>query len=46
MDYVELKKLIKNQKNEMTTSERIKAYNSGEEVDYLPFSLLSAEIVY
>lgn len=43
MDYVELKKLIKNQKNEMTTSERMKLYNNGEEVDYLPFSLLSAD---
>ena len=39
MDYAELKKLMKNQKDEMTTLERTKAYNAGQEVDYLPFML-------
>ena len=39
MDYAELKKLMKNQKEEMTSLERTKAYNAGQEVDYLPFML-------
>lgn len=39
MDYTELKKLMSSQKEEMTSMERIKAYNEGKEVDYIPFVL-------
>lgn len=39
MNYAELKELMKNQKEEMTSLERVKAYNEGKEVDYLPFML-------
>lgn len=39
MDYEELKKRMRGQKNEMTAAERIKAYNVGEEVDYQPYTL-------
>ena len=39
MDYAKLKELMKAQKEEMTSLERIKAYNEGKEVDYLPFIL-------
>ena len=39
MDYEELKKRMRGQKNEMTAAERIKAYNAGEEVDYQPYTL-------
>ena len=38
MDYVELKKLMSEQKDEMTAAERMKAYNAGEEVDYIPYT--------
>ena len=34
MDYTELKKLMSEQKVEMTAAERIKAYNEGKEVDH------------
>ena len=39
MDYAELKKLMSKQKDEMTAAERMKAYNAGEEVDYIPYTL-------
>lgn len=32
MDYEQLKKLMSEQKDEMTAAERLKAYNAGEEV--------------
>lgn len=39
MDYTELKKLMSEQKVEMTAAERIKAYNEGKEVDHIPYTL-------
>ena len=39
MTYDELKKLMSEQKEEMTAAERMKAYNAGEEVDYQPYTL-------
>lgn len=39
MDYEQLKKLMSEQKDEMTAAERLKAYNAGEEVDYNPYTL-------
>ena len=39
MEYDELKKLMSTQKDEMTAAERMKAYNAGEEVDYIPYTL-------
>lgn len=39
MDYAELKQLMSKQKDEMTAAERMKAYNAGEEVDYIPYTL-------
>mgnify|MGYP000360313452 FL=1 len=38
MDYAELKQLMSKQKDEMTAAERMKAYNAGEEVDYIPYT--------
>lgn len=43
MDYIELRHLMKEQKEEMTPSERMKAYMAGEEVDVLPYGLLGDE---
>lgn len=39
MEYDELKRLMDGQKDEMTAAERMKAYNAGEEVDYIPYTL-------
>ena len=39
MDYTELKKLMSEQKVEMTAAERIKANNEGKEVDHIPYTL-------
>lgn len=39
MEYEELKLLLKKQRSEMTTTERIKAYNAGQEVDCIPHTL-------
>ena len=39
MTYEELKRLMSEQKEEMTAAERMKAYNAGEEVDYHPQTL-------
>lgn len=39
MEYEELKRLMKEQKVEMTAKERMKAYNAGEEVDHIPYTL-------
>lgn len=39
MDYEQLKKLMRAQKDEMTAAERTRAYNAGEEVDYIPYTL-------
>ena len=39
MEYEELKRLMSEQKEEMTAAERMKAYNAGEEVDYIPYTL-------
>lgn len=39
MNYTELKKLMSEQKVEMTAAERIKAYNEGKEVDHIPYTL-------
>ena len=36
MEYSELKRLMSEQKDEMTAAERMKAYNAREEVDYTP----------
>ncbi len=36
MEYEELKRLMREQKVEMTAEERMKAYNAGEEVDHIP----------
>lgn len=46
MDYAEMRKLMDKQKVEMTESERLKAYNNGEEVDYLPFKLYAPDLVF
>ena len=43
MDYSQLVKLMKEQKVEMTQQERLKAYFSGEEVDFLPYNLLAID---
>lgn len=40
MNYEELKNLMKDQKEEMTPTERMRAYMAGETVDILPYSLL------
>lgn len=40
MEYEELKRCMSKQKEEMTPSERMKAYMAGEEVDFLPYALL------
>lgn len=39
MEYEELKRLMSQQKEEMTAAERVEAYNAGEEVDYQPYTL-------
>ena len=39
MEYEELKRLMREQKVEMTAEERMKAYNAGEEVDHIPYTL-------
>ena len=39
MEYEELKRLMNEQKVEMTAEERMKAYNAGEEVDHIPYTL-------
>ena len=44
MDYQELKKLMNEQKEEMTPSERMAAYMKGEEVDCIPYGILSPEM--
>ncbi len=41
MDYSELKLKMKEVKPEMTPSERMKKYLAGEEVDHIPYSLIS-----
>ncbi len=38
MEYEELKRLMREQKVEMTAEERMKAYNAGEEVDHIPYT--------
>ena len=44
MDYQELKKLMNEQKEEMTPSERMAAYMKGEEVDCIPYGILAPEM--
>lgn len=44
MDYIELRHLMEEQKEEMTPSERMKAYMAGEEVDVLPY-VIKREVV-
>lgn len=46
MDYIEMKKLMSQQVDQMAPDERLKAYFAGEEVDYLPYSLLAPELAY
>lgn len=48
MDYDELRRRRKEQKDEMTCGERAMIYQGGGEVDYLPYSIMSADaaIVY
>jgi len=41
MDYSELKLKMKEVKSEMTPSERMKKYLAGEEVDHIPYGLIS-----
>lgn len=41
MDYSELKLRMKDAKSEMTPSERSKRYFAGEEVDHIPYGLIS-----
>ena len=43
MDRAELEKLFYDYKDEMTQGERAAAYASGEEADYIPFSIQSNE---
>ncbi|MGN0422739.1 MAG: uroporphyrinogen decarboxylase family protein [Lachnospiraceae bacterium] len=44
MDYQELKRLMSEQKEEMTPSERMAAYMKGEEVDCIPYGILAPEM--
>ncbi len=43
MDYIELKKLMEEQEVYMTPSERSSAYNRGEKVDHIPYSMNFAD---
>lgn len=46
MDYIEMKRLMDKQKEEMTPKERLKVYLSGEEVDCIPYNIISPEYVF